>query len=220
MRHEKRSKKLSRQRSHLKATLKSLARAVFFKESIRTTHTKAKVAKSYVDKLITIAKCDTPVSKRHVFSLLRDKKIINILFNDIAPRFKSRNGGYTRVIPLYPRRGDGSPMAILELVEKKPKVETGPKKGKKATKEAAKEPIKLKKIDLKKKAEKDEKPESKEKTLQPDKEIKKEEHKAAPEPKASVRKEIEKERAKDEDKKAKKGNIFKNIRTMFRHKKP
>lgn len=214
MRHEKRSKKLSRQRSHLKATLKSLARAVFFKESIRTTHTKAKVAKSYVDKLITIAKYDTPASKRHVFSLLRDKKIIDILFKDIAPRFKSRNGGYTRVIPLYPRRGDGSPMAILELVEKKPKVADKPKKGKKAIKETAEEPIKLKKDEPKKK------PESKKKGPQPDKEEKKEEHKVAPEPKTDVRQEIRKEKAKDEDKKAKKGNIFKNLRKYFRHKTP
>ena len=89
---------------------------------------KAKEAQTFVEKILTIAKNNTPTSKRMVFSLLRDKGLIEPLFNEIAPRFKSRVSGFTRVIPLYPRRGDASPMALLELIEKKPKA--APKKAK------------------------------------------------------------------------------------------
>ncbi len=130
MKHRKISRRLGRQNSHRKATLKNMASAVLARESITTTSVKAKVAQSFVDKIITIAKTNTPESKRHVFALIRDKEIIETLFNEIGPRFKDRHGGYTRVTPLYPRKGDGSAMAVLELVEKKPKTEEAkPKKG-------------------------------------------------------------------------------------------
>ncbi|MDB4349817.1 50S ribosomal protein L17 [Omnitrophica bacterium] len=212
MRHEKRSKRLGRKSSHRKATLKNMARALLVKESIRTTKTKAKVAQSYIDKLITTAKSNTPESKRQVFALIRDKGLINLLFNEVAPRFKTRNGGYTRVIPLYPRRGDGSPMAILELVERKPKVE--PKKAKKLGKQAAEEGAK--KEEKPKKAE----PEKTRPTKESPPQAEKEEHKVAPEPKADVKEEIRKEKAREEEKKIKKGSIFKNIRRYFRGKAP
>ena len=212
MRHRKKSKKLGRMSSHLKATMMNMARAVILKESIRTTKTKAKVAQSYIEKLITIAKNNTPESKRHCFSLLRDKTLIELLFNEVAPRFKSRNGGYTRVMTLYPRRGDGSPMAILELVEKKPKVE--PKKTKKAgQKETEAKPKKTEKA-------KQAKNDLKEETTPVKAEEKAEPHKVAPEPKADVKEDVRKDKAIREDKKAQKGNVFKNIRKYFRRKKP
>ncbi len=225
MRHRKKSKKLGRMSAHLKATKMNMARAVILKESIRTTKTKAKVVQSYVEKLITIAKTNTPESKRHIFSLLRDKSLIELLFNEVAPRFKSRNGGYTRVITLYPRRGDGSPMAILELVEKKPKVE--PKKTKKAGQKGTVEEIKKQEKPTKaetepKKAEKTKKAKSdlKEEATPVITEEKAEPRKVAPEPKADAKEEIRKDKMIREDKKAHKGNVFKNIRKYFRRKKP
>lgn len=200
--------------AHRKATLRELARAVITRESIRTTRVKAKVAQSFVDTLITRARVNTPESKREIFALLRDKEIIELLFNDVAPRFKERKGGYTRVIPLYPRRGDGSPMAILELVEKRPPKE--PKKAKKAPSKAQAAP----------KAATPPKAEEAPKKDEPKKAEKKvavqEPPKAKPPKveKAKIDQEIKKEKAKDEDKKIKKGGLFNNIQKYFRGKKP
>lgn len=209
MRHRKNNIRMGRKSAHRKATLKSLACALFTRESIRTTKTKAKEAKAFTDKLITIAKDNTPQSKRHIFSLLRDKDLIDILFNEIAPRFKARSSGYSRVIPLYPRRGDGSPMAILELVEKKPKVE--PKKTKKEDK-----PKLLKKTAKPAKAKEEPK-----KAVKPEPRPEpKVEHKAAPEPKVDIKEEIRKEKAKGEQEKIKKKGLFGNIRKFFRGKAP
>ncbi|NQT06613.1 MAG: 50S ribosomal protein L17 [Candidatus Omnitrophica bacterium] len=212
MRHRKNSRKLGRMSAHRKATLKSLAIALLVNESIRTTKVKAKAAGSYIDRLITIAKENTPVAKRRIFSLIRNKELIEPLFNEIVPRFKNRTSGYTRVIPLYPRRGDGSPMAILELVEKKPKSE--PKKNKKEETRKESLPEKLK-------ARTKEKPKGisvkpKNETLKA--EEKREAHHVAPEPKADVKEEIRKEKAKDEQKKIKQQGLFKNIRRYFRGK--
>jgi large subunit ribosomal protein L17 len=198
MRHRKKSKRLGRQNSHRKATVKNMARTVLINESIRTTKVKAKVAQSLVDKLITIAKTDSPESKRHIFSIIRDKNIIETLFNDIAPRFKSRNGGYTRLIPLYPRKGDGSPMAILELVEKKPKVETQkPKKGAKQPKPADNQ--EAPDAPAKREAKEPKAPKTGQKTAE----------KPAPRPKQ------EKQPPKG---KGQKGNLFKNFKRYFGNK--
>ncbi len=210
MRHRKGNVRLGRQPSHRKATLNSMTRAVFAEESITTTKRKAKVAQSFVEKLITIAKDQTPQAKRHVFSLLRDKDSITALFNEIAPRFVTRNGGYTRVIPLYPRRGDGAPMAILELVEKKPKVEPKKiKKGAAVKEEAAKQVEKFKKD---KKVQKSE--------PKPEQAVKADAQKTAPEAKVDAKEGIRKERPKDDGKKAHKGTIFNKVRKLFRRKKP
>ncbi|MBL7069549.1 MAG: 50S ribosomal protein L17 [Candidatus Omnitrophica bacterium] len=209
MRHRKNNIRLGRKNTHRVATLRSLAIAVLTKESIRTTRTKAKEAKSFIDNLITMAKSNTPESKREVFALAREKGIINLLFNEVAPRFKTRNGGYTRVIPLSPRRGDGSPMAILELVEKKP---VAPKKLKK--KETAKKELKP---GIKKEGKDKTKPEEEPKEI---KEEPQRDQRIAPAPKADVKEEIAKEKAKKEEKKIKKGGFLKNIRRYFRGKTP
>jgi len=207
MRHRKKTTRLGMMSAHRKATMMNMARALFQRESIRTTKTKAKVVQSYAEKIITTAKVNTPESKRKVFALLRDKGLIDVLFNDIAPRFKTRKGGYTRVIPLYPRPGDGAPMALLELVEKKPKAVK-----KKEEKSKAKEKAEPK---VKKAAQSDskavlEKPGAKEDP--------KKETKAAPVPKADLKEDIRKEKARDEDKKIQKRGMFKNIRKYFRRK--
>lgn len=196
MRHKKSTKRLGRKNTHRKATLKNLARALLVRENIRTTNIKAKQAQSFIEKLITIAKNNTPESKRQVFALIRDKSLISLLFNEIAPRYKNRNSGYTRVIPIYPRRGDGSPMAILELVEKKLKV---------APEKTKKEKIK-----------KQEKPKGV--PPPPEKIEEKKEGKVAPEPKMDVKEEIQREKARKEEGKIKKGGFFKNLRRYFRGK--
>lgn len=204
MRHRKDNRRLGRQSAHRKATLESLARAVIIKESIKTTKVKAKEAQRFIDRLITLAKKNNQQSKRRVFALIKDKELIKPLFEDIAPRFSSRSGGYTRVITLYPRRGDGSAMAILELIEKKVK-KAKPKNVKAAiSKEHAVE-------------EKPKKDEKLQKEIKP-KKVEKPERKAAPEPKQDVIDEIRRERAREEEKKVKKKGFFKNLRRYFRGK--
>jgi len=203
MRHRKNNIRLGRKNTHRKNTLRSLAGALLVNESIKTTKVKAKEAQPLIDKLITMAKRNTPESKRGVFRLTRDKNLIELLFNEIAPRFKTRNSGYTRLIPIYPRRGDGSPMTILELVEKKPVVET-------------KKPPRVEK---KKEAPKKEaKPSAKATPPPAEKVEEKKERKTTPEAKIDIKEEVQKERAKKEDKKIKKGGLFKNLRRYFRGK--
>lgn len=206
MRHRKANRRLGQKETHRIATIKSLATALLVKESIKTTKVKAKEAQSFIDNLITIAKNNNPESKRRVFALIRDKKLIGLLFNEIAPRFKARNGGYTRLISVYPRRGDGSPMAILELAEKKPKAPV--KKKEKVEKQKVREELK-----------KDQRSKEEPTKAAPPGEEKKE-HMVAPEPKADIKEEIQREKAKEEQKKFKKIGFFKNLRRYFRGKAP
>ncbi|MFH1479214.1 MAG: 50S ribosomal protein L17 [Candidatus Omnitrophota bacterium] len=144
MRHRKNTVKFGRQTSHYKATLKHLAIGLVKNKSIVTTKVKAKEASRVADKLVTLAKKDTVTSRRRAYSILQDRTLVGILFNDIGPLFKDRQGGYTRVILLGRRKGDNAETALLEFVEK-PKVEPKPKKEKKAKKE--KETIKEEKQD-------------------------------------------------------------------------
>lgn len=116
MRHQKDVKKLGRTASHRHATLASLAAAVIAHKHIRTTTLKAKEARRFVERLITHAKKNTVAARRLVFSKLRRRSAVTELFNEIAPKFASRNGGYTRVIKLGQRKGDGAELSILEIV--------------------------------------------------------------------------------------------------------
>jgi len=116
MRHQKDVKKLNRTASHRHATLASLAVAVIAHKHIRTTTLKAKEARRFVERLITHAKKNTVAARRLVFSKLRQRTAVTELFNEIAPKFASRHGGYTRVIKLGQRQGDGAEVSILELV--------------------------------------------------------------------------------------------------------
>ncbi len=119
MRHGDKGKHLSRTYSHRGALLKNLALSLYKYESIVTTVEKAKALRPFAEKLITKAKNDTVASRRLVFSKLRDKKVVSKLFEDIAKRYINRNGGYTRIYKLGNRAGDGSEMAMIELVEEK-----------------------------------------------------------------------------------------------------
>ena len=120
-RHMNTGRKLSRNTSHRKALLRNLVRAVILEESIHTTTPKAKEARRVVEKVITQAKAGTLAARRNVHKTVRDQAALAKLFDVIGPRFKTRPGGYTRVIHTENRNGDNAPMSILELVEKSEK---------------------------------------------------------------------------------------------------
>ncbi len=123
MRHLKKVKKLNRTKSHREALLKNLASALFIHESIKTTKAKGMALKSYVEKLVNLAKRKDLHSMRLAFSLLRNKEVVKKLFNDVGERYKDVNGGYTRVLNLGTRKGDAAPMVLVELTRKKEKEE-------------------------------------------------------------------------------------------------
>jgi len=139
MRHHTHSVKFGRQRSHYKATLKSLVSALIISKSINTTKTKAKEASRLADKLITLGKEKTVTNQRSAYAILGDRKLVAMLFNEIAPLFKNRLGGYTRVMLTKKRHGDNAQMAILEFVEKPKPLEPKKKADKKEKKPAAPE---------------------------------------------------------------------------------
>ncbi len=136
MRHHRHSIRFGRQRSHYKATLKALIRGLILHKAIRTTAVKAKEASRLADKLITLGKEKTVNNQRKAYSILCDRKLVAMLFNEIAPLFNERKGGYTRVILIEKRRGDNAQMAILEFVEK-PKAPEPKKKAEKKEKKPA-----------------------------------------------------------------------------------
>lgn len=116
MRHSKDHKKLGRTASHRKAMLANLVSSVFENKQVRTTVAKAKEARRMVDRMITHAKKDTVAARRVVFGKLRRRDVVKLLFDEIAPIYATRNGGYTRVLKLGRRQGDGAEMAVLALV--------------------------------------------------------------------------------------------------------
>ena len=141
-RHANAGRKLSRNTSHRKALLDNLVRAVILQERIRTTTPKAKEARKLVERVITKARLGTLAARRVVHKTVRDQAALARLFETVAPRFKERPGGYTRIIHVDNRVGDNAPMSILELVvrEEKPEAEKKPASEKKASeKKAAKE---------------------------------------------------------------------------------
>ncbi len=125
MRHRVAHRKLGRITPHRTALLRNLATALFERERIRTTLMKAKELRPYAEKLITLAKRDADRlhARRLVLRDIRDETVVKKLFDDLGARFAARAGGYTRILRLGPRKGDGAEMAILELLgsEYKPK---------------------------------------------------------------------------------------------------
>ena len=117
MRHKVKGRKLSRTASHRKATMRALTAALVKEHRIVTTVAKAKELRRFVEPLITRAKEDTHLNRKEVFSSLQDKDIVTKLFTEIGPKSKDRPGGYTRVIKLGFRQGDGAEMAVIELVD-------------------------------------------------------------------------------------------------------
>ena len=117
MRHQKTRHKLSRDSAHRKALVKNLCGQVIQHERVRTSEAKAKVVKPEVEKLITLAKRGDLHARRQALSTLgQDKFVVHKLFEEIAPRYESRPGGYTRILKLGPRRSDSTEMVYIELV--------------------------------------------------------------------------------------------------------
>jgi len=117
MRHLKKGRKLGSDASHTKAMLRSLAIALFTNERMKTTEARAKEVRPLVDKIITWGKKGDVHSRRLAMAELGDKELVHKIFADIAPRFEGREGGYTRILKLGPRKGDAAPMVIMELVD-------------------------------------------------------------------------------------------------------
>ncbi|MDW8380301.1 MAG: 50S ribosomal protein L17 [Bryobacterales bacterium] len=116
MRHRRGGYKLQRTTSHRLALLRNLVTSVIEHERVLTTVVKAKAARPLVDKMITLAKRDTLHSRRQAAAFLRTPESVRKLFDKIGTRFSQRNGGYTRVVRIGPRKGDGAELAMLELV--------------------------------------------------------------------------------------------------------
>ncbi|HIE04173.1 MAG TPA: 50S ribosomal protein L17 [Candidatus Latescibacteria bacterium] len=119
MRHRKKGRKLNRTASHRRALLANLVMALFEHGSIETTLAKAKEARPLAEKLITLAKRGDLAARRRALRVVKDKSLVYKLFNQLAPRFVDRQGGYTRIVRLGQRTGDGAHMAVLQLVEAK-----------------------------------------------------------------------------------------------------
>ena len=117
MRHRKSGRRLGRTTAHRKATMKNMARALFQHHAINTTVAKSKELRRYAEPLITLAKNDTVHNRRRAFAELRDDAIVRKLFTELGPAFAERPGGYTRILKLDQRHGDGAPMARIELVD-------------------------------------------------------------------------------------------------------
>lgn len=117
MRHRKRTVKLGRTGAHRKALLSSLVCGLIQEKRIVTTLPKARAARSLAEKMVTLGKRGTLAARRQAISVLRRSDRVAVLFDEIAPQFSDRAGGYTRIVKLPPRGGDFSDMAILEWVE-------------------------------------------------------------------------------------------------------
>jgi len=134
MRHRKAVQKLSRPKSHREAMLSNMAASILERIQIRTTLAKAREVKRWVDHLVTLGKRGDLNSRRLAFKMVKNRKLVKKLFDEIVPNFQERQGGYTSVLKLERRQGDGAKMAVVQLLMEKPKVEKK-KKGEKHEKE-------------------------------------------------------------------------------------
>lgn len=116
MRHRNKVKTLARKKSAREALLRDLATSVIVYEKIKTTEAKAKAVKPYVERLITTAKKGDLTARRRLLSVLTTEQPVNKLLEVIGPRYKDREGGYTRLVKLGNRQGDGAPVVQIELV--------------------------------------------------------------------------------------------------------
>ncbi|HST32601.1 MAG TPA: 50S ribosomal protein L17 [Solirubrobacteraceae bacterium] len=117
MRHQRKRHQLSRDSAHRKSLLMNLSKEIIEHERIETTQAKAKAVKPHVEKLITLAKRGDLHARRQALSTLsQDKFAVHKLFEDLAPRYAERPGGYTRILKLGPRKSDSTEMVFIELV--------------------------------------------------------------------------------------------------------
>ena len=186
MRHRVAGRKLSRHTQHRELMFRNMLVSLLQHERIRTTLAKGKELRGWADRIISLGKQGTLHARRRAFALLRDKGIVKKLFDEIAPKFKDREGGYTRVYKLGWRQGDGAPLSLVELV-----TYAAPEEKKKSTIKRAKEA--LEKVTPKRKGKVEKKEKEKEKK---EKKVKKEEKEA---PKAKKEKPKKKSEGKSKE---------------------
>ncbi|PIZ57558.1 50S ribosomal protein L17 [bacterium (Candidatus Torokbacteria) CG_4_10_14_0_2_um_filter_35_8] len=116
MEHKVKGRKFKRNAKSRKALMRGLACALINREKIKTTLAKAKELRPFTERLITKAKKGTPSQKKKIISILDQKKAYLHLIRDLSKKYIDRNGGYTRIVKLGPRKGDGAEMAIIELI--------------------------------------------------------------------------------------------------------
>ena len=133
MRHQKAGRKLGRESSHRVSMLRNMVTSFFSDERIETTDAKAKELRKLAEKMITLGKQGSLHSRRYALAVIKNRKIVKKLFEDIAPRFQDRQGGYTRIFKAGYRPGDGALLSVIELTTKA----SSTKKGKEKTKEGA-----------------------------------------------------------------------------------
>ncbi len=121
MRHRIHGRKLGRTSAHRKAMFRNQLTALFTHERITTTIAKAKDLRPLAEKMVTLARTGTLANRRRVLTMVSDKQVVRHLFDDIAPRFADRDGGYTRILRIGSRKGDNAEMAIIEFVDYQPK---------------------------------------------------------------------------------------------------
>jgi large subunit ribosomal protein L17 len=167
MRHRVAGRKLSRHSQHRELMFRNMVVSLLEHERVRTTSPKAKELRSWADKIITMGKKGTLHARREAFALLRNESIVKKLFDEIAPRMKDRQGGYTRIYKVGFRLGDAAPLSLIELVGIAPAEE----KKKQTTMGKAKEALKKvtsgrrgKKTEGEKKEKKEKKEEEEQKT--------------------------------------------------------
>ncbi len=117
MRHRRKGRQLSRTASHKKAMLSNMATSLFQHERIQTTAAKAKELRPYAERLITLARRGDLHARRLAARSIHDKEALQKLFDTLGPRYADRDGGYTRILKLGRRKGDGSEVALVQLVE-------------------------------------------------------------------------------------------------------
>jgi len=166
MRHRVAGRKLSRHTQHRELMFRNMVVSLLQYERIKTTLAKGKELRSWADKIITLGKKGTLHARRQAFALLRNEGIVKKLFDEIAPKFKDREGGYTRVYRLGWRQGDGAPLSLVELV-----TYALPKEKKKSAIKKAKEV--LEKVTPKKKGKEEKEEKEKEKGKEKEKKEKK-----------------------------------------------
>lgn len=138
MRHRVKGKKLKRNTSQRMALLRNLVTSFLEKGRIKTTLAKAKATRPIAEKMITLAKKNTLHTRRLALRFIYKKEVVKKLFDELGPRFSERPGGYTRIVKIGPRAGDGAEMAILELVGTEFKKKTKKKSAAEKAKEIAK----------------------------------------------------------------------------------
>lgn len=139
MRHLNRGRKLSRTSAHRKALFKNLVLSLIKHERIRTTDAKAKDLRHFADRMVTLGKRGDLAARRRAYDFMQSHQAVKKLFDEIAPRFKDRNGGYTRVVKYGFRRGDAAPLSIIEFTGNEEKPGGGKKPRKRSVKKTDRE---------------------------------------------------------------------------------